>query len=152
MRLTFEEIAAKYNLPDDEIMRRRILAKLKLRVKSLARSGLALNTEHSMIQQAGLEAVGSSRKIHGYVLAGNARDKQKLRAKARCAHIVYGFFKRKPYVVIENSCRTPPDWGRVKALILAQDSAEGGVVLQQLAEWMSHVPATARRMAPSQAH
>lgn len=151
MRLTFEEIAAKYNLPDDEIMRRRILAKLKLRVKSLARSGLALNTEHSMIKQAGEEAPRHP-TIQRYLFAGNARDKQKLRAKARCAHIVYGFFKRKPYVVIENSCKTPPDWGRVKALILAQDSADGRVVLQQFAEWMTGVPATARRMAPSQAH
>lgn len=134
-RLSFDEIAKKYNLPDDEIVRRRILAKLKLRVKGLAKSGLYLRTEHYAIMRSEIDPP-TIPNIHGYVLAGNARAKQKMRAKARCAHIAYGFFKRRPYLAIENSCKTPPDWGRVRKLVVEQKGAVEGVVLQQLAEWM----------------
>lgn len=154
-RLTFEEIAVKYNLPDDEIIRRRILAKMKKRVVSLAGKALDLRLEKLVFDELRGPVPGTLprrlRSIRDHGMVGLSRDKHKLRVKARCAHIAYGFFKRRPYLAIENSCKVPPDWGRVKRMILDQDSAGEGVVLQQLAEWMSHVPASARRLR-SQVH
>lgn len=137
-RLTFDQIAAKYNLPADEIQRRRILAKLKQRVKGLADRKHDLLKEEGMISAIGVVSMKAEfrNRIRDYAISGSDRAKYKLRRKARCSYLAYGFFKNRPYLAIEKACKVPPDWGRVQALIQGQmPPNQYGTVLQRLTEW-----------------